>query len=91
VRGLFLAMTTPGQVEKKTQQRAIKLFRDALGYEYLGDSTEHEGNSNIEEAYLRAYRQNLDNQQKTFIQPFFSTMQLLMACNDSEGPALRTY
>ena len=30
-------------------------------------------------------RQNLDNQKKEFIQPFFSTMQWLMACNDSEG------
>ena len=30
-------------------------------------------------------RQNLDNQKKTFIQPFFSTMQLVMAGNDTEG------
>ncbi|MFH2140173.1 MAG: type I restriction endonuclease subunit R [Pseudomonadota bacterium] len=30
-------------------------------------------------------RQNLDNQKKVFIQPFFSTMQLLMAGNDTEG------
>ncbi|NEX19767.1 type I restriction endonuclease subunit R [Thiorhodococcus mannitoliphagus] len=30
-------------------------------------------------------RQNLDNQKKTFIEPFFSTMQWLMAGNDSEG------
>jgi len=30
-------------------------------------------------------RQNLDNQKKTFIQPFFSTMQWIMAGNDSEG------
>ena len=30
-------------------------------------------------------RQNLDNQQKTFIQPFFSTMQWVMAGNDTEG------
>ena len=30
-------------------------------------------------------RQNLDNQKKEFIQPFFSTMQWLMAANDSEG------
>lgn len=30
-------------------------------------------------------RQNLDNQQKLFIQPFFSTMQLVMAGNDTEG------
>jgi type I restriction enzyme, R subunit len=30
-------------------------------------------------------RQNLDNQKKEFIQPFFSTMQLVMAGNDTEG------
>jgi type I restriction enzyme, R subunit len=30
-------------------------------------------------------RQNLDNQKKDFIQPFFSTMQYLFAGNDSEG------
>jgi type I restriction enzyme R subunit len=30
-------------------------------------------------------RQNLDNQKKEFIQPFFSTLQLMMAGNDSEG------
>lgn len=30
-------------------------------------------------------RQNLDNQKKEFIQPFFSTLQWLMAGNDSEG------
>ena len=30
-------------------------------------------------------RQNLDNQKNEFIQPFFSTLQWLMAGNDSEG------
>lgn len=30
-------------------------------------------------------RQNLDNQKKEFIQPFFSTMQFVMAGNDTEG------
>lgn len=30
-------------------------------------------------------RQNLDSQKKEFIQPFFSTLQWLMAGNDSEG------
>ena len=29
--------------------------------------------------------QNLDNQEKMFIQPFFTTMQLVMAGNDTEG------
>jgi len=30
-------------------------------------------------------RQNLDNQKELFIKPFFSTMQLIMAGNDTEG------
>ncbi len=30
-------------------------------------------------------RQNLDNQKKIFIQPFFTTVQLILAGNDSEG------
>jgi type I restriction enzyme R subunit len=30
-------------------------------------------------------RQNLDNQKKIFIQQFFTTMQLIMAGNDTEG------
>ncbi len=30
-------------------------------------------------------RQNLDNQQKDFIRPFFSTIQIVMAGNDTEG------
>ena len=30
-------------------------------------------------------RQNLDNQKKDFVQPFFSTVQLVMAGNDTEG------
>lgn len=33
----------------------------------------------------KGIRQNLDNQEKTFIRDFFTTMQLLMAGNDSEG------
>jgi type I site-specific restriction-modification system R (restriction) subunit len=36
-------------------------------------------------AVAEGIRQNLDNQTKAFIQPFFSTMQWLMAGNDTEG------
>lgn len=30
-------MPTVGQIERKTQQRVVKLFREQLGYAYLGD------------------------------------------------------
>jgi len=48
-------MSTVGQREKRTQQRVVKLFRDALGYDYLGDWNEREGNSNIERELLIAF------------------------------------
>jgi len=41
-----------GQPERVTQKRVIALFRDELGYRYLGDWTDREGNSNIEEGLL---------------------------------------
>lgn len=41
-----------GQPERHTQNRVIALFRDELGYRYLDDWTEREGNSNIDEGLL---------------------------------------
>ena len=191
-------MSTVGQIERATQNRVVKLFREQLGYTYLGNWEDRPDNSNIEENYLRFFlkrqgyrdtliskalyelnkvagdqtrslydinkavygllrygvqvrpdagentqtvwlidwkkplkndfaiaeevtvqsvhtkrpdvvlyvngialgvlelkrsivsvsegiRQNLDNQKKMFIQPFFTTMQLIMAGNDTEG------
>jgi type I restriction enzyme, R subunit len=37
-----------GQLERKAQDRVVGLFRDALGYEYLGNWETRPGNSNIE-------------------------------------------
>ncbi len=48
-------MSTVGQIEKKTQRRVVTLFREQLGYDYLGDWTDREGNRNIEEALLLAF------------------------------------
>jgi len=48
-------MSTIGQPERATQNRVIALFRDELGYCYLGDWTDREGNSNVEEKLLTAY------------------------------------
>ena len=48
-------MSTVGQPERATQNRVIALFRDELGYRYLGDWTDRDGNSNIEERLLTDY------------------------------------
>jgi len=48
-------MSTIGQPERATQDRVIALFRDELGYRYLGDWTDRDGNSNIEEGLLAAH------------------------------------
>jgi len=44
-----------GQPERATQNRVIALFRDELRYRYLGDWTDRDGNSNIEEGLLSAW------------------------------------
>lgn len=48
-------MSTVGQVERATQQRVVTLFRETLGYEYLGDWQDRANNRNVEEEYLRAW------------------------------------
>jgi len=48
-------MSTVGQLERKTQDRVVSLFRETLKYDHLGNWEEREGNSNIEDAYLRSY------------------------------------
>ena len=41
--------------ERVTQRRLIGLFRDELGYEYLGDWKGRTGNRNVEQEYLVAW------------------------------------
>ena len=49
-------MSSVGQLgratERATQKRVIALFRDELGYRFLGDWSDRDGNSNIDEALL---------------------------------------
>lgn len=48
-------MNGVGKPERMTQKRLIALFRDELGYRYLGDWSDRVGNSNIEEELVGAY------------------------------------
>ena len=50
-----VGMSTVGQIERATQDRVVKLFRDQLGYRYLGNWEDRPDNRNIEEADLRAF------------------------------------
>ena len=48
-------MTTIGQIEKRTQERVVRLFRDRLGYDYLGNRIDRPDNANIEQGLLRGW------------------------------------
>ncbi len=48
-------MSEIGSIERITQNRVIKLFKDELKYTYLGNWEERVGNSNIEDEYLSNY------------------------------------
>ena len=48
-------MNIIGEPERYTQNRIIKLFREQLHYEYLGNWEDRLNNHNIEEEYLRKF------------------------------------
>ena len=48
-------MSTVGQIECRTQSRVVQVFKNALGYVYLGHWKDRESNSNIEEASLTGW------------------------------------
>jgi type I restriction enzyme R subunit len=48
-------MSDIGKPERATQNRVVALFHEQLGYRYLGDWADRDGNSNIEEGLLTAY------------------------------------
>lgn len=45
-------MSDVGQIERKAQERVVKLFCDQLNYEYLGNWEYREGNVNVETGLL---------------------------------------
>ncbi len=47
--------TAVGQIERKTQDRVVRLFQHTLGYDYLGNWADRPSNKNIEEPLLRAF------------------------------------
>lgn len=48
-------MSKVDPIEMLTQKKVINLFKDELGYTYLGDWQDRENNSNIEEDLVKAY------------------------------------
>ena len=48
-------MTQVGELERMTQRRVIRHFRDNLGYTFLGNWHERDGNRNIETEFLTRF------------------------------------
>jgi type I restriction enzyme, R subunit len=44
-----------GEPERHTQNRIIKLFKEQLGYTYLGNWEERTNNQNVEESLLEKF------------------------------------
>ncbi|MBU2872131.1 HsdR family type I site-specific deoxyribonuclease [Colwellia sp. E2M01] len=53
-------MSNVGQLERKTQNRVVKFFKEQLDYDYLGDWEYRKGNSNIETDLLTKWLKNRD-------------------------------
>lgn len=69
-------VTVQGKEKNKRPDIVIYINGIAIGVIELKRSSE---------TILKGIRQNIVNQEKIFIQDFFSSMQLVMACNDTQG------
>ncbi len=76
-------MDKPGQIERITQNRIVKLFQDELGYKYLGDWQERENNSNIEEELLSAFLQRKGYSQQLISKAIYDFKTTAVNFNDS--------
>ncbi len=57
-------MSQVGQKEILTQKHVIHLFKDEMGYDYLGNWKDREGNSNVEEALLTDWLKRQEHSEK---------------------------
>lgn len=75
--------STVGQIERITQNRVVKLFRDELGYTYLGNWEERENNSNIEIDLLTAYLTRKDYTSTQITKVIYELQSTAINFNDS--------
>lgn len=76
-------MSKPTDIERVTQNRVVKLFKDELNYTYLGDWEEREGNSNIEEEYVKKYLTRKGYSDAHISKAIFELQQVATNFNDS--------
>jgi len=70
--------------ERITQNRIVKLLQEQLGYAYLGDWEEREGNSNVEEALLKNYLTGTKKYSEPIINKALFEFRKLAALNVSD-------
>ncbi len=76
-------MTNIDDLERKTQNRIVKLFDEELKYIYLGNWEEREGNSNIEEKYLIEYLNRKGYSDAHISKAIFELQQIATNFSDS--------
>lgn len=76
-------MSNITDIERITQNRVVRLFQDELGYTYLGNWEDREGNSNIEEELLKQYLLRKGYSEAQSKKAIFELRQVATNFNDS--------